>query len=196
MLCKLLRLELTSLFSELGGGDIRSSLRTGSLITSVSSLEIQVALSPEDLANGVRVCEYDEEEEAQRLEWAGVGYVNSSGLTRNSAWRDAFRLSEMPCRPVFATPNSGGWSCWLLSRGLGLSQCSSIPESHPTVQALLRTWSRFFLGEGEVFLQIYNGDGGLFVERALQLLSCREWLSRIRVIGINPSLLECNDDSS
>ena len=170
-----------------GEGDTRSSLRTVSSTTSVSSLEMQVALSSEDLANGVRVCEYDEEEEAPRLEWAGVGYVNSSGLTRNSAWRDAFRLSEMLCQPVFATPNSGGWSCWLLSRGLGLSQCSSIPESHPTVQALLRTWSRFFQGEGEVFLQIYNGDGGLFVERALQLLSCREWLSRIRVVGLDPS---------
>ena len=172
-----------------GEGDTRSSLRTVSSTTSVSSLEMQVALSSEDLANGVRVCEYDdeEEEEAPRLEWAGVGYVNSSGLTRNSAWRDAFRLSEMLCQPVFATPNSGGWSCWLLSRGLGLSQCSSIPESHPTVQALLRTWSRFFQGAGEVFLQIYNGDGGLFVERALQLLSCREWLGRIRVVGIDPS---------
>ena len=52
-----------------GEGDTRSSLRTVSSTTSVSSLEMQVALSSEDLANGVRVCEYDdeEEEEAPRL---------------------------------------------------------------------------------------------------------------------------------
>ena len=162
----------------IGGGGQSSSLESLSIASS----------SDDDRVCGVRVCDFSDEDDEDLQSAVEVAYVNSSGLTNRSVWGDSIRLSEILCRPVTAIPNSGGRACWLLSRGLGLSQCSSIPENHPTVRALLRAWSRFFQRSGSgSFLQIYNGDGGLFVERALQLLSCREWLGRIRVVGIDPS---------
>ena len=162
----------------IGGGGQSSSLESLSIASS----------SDDDRVCGVRVCDFSDEDDEDLQSAVEVAYVNSSGLTNRSVWGDSIRLSEILCRPVTAIPNSGGRACWLLSRGLGLSQCSSIPENHPTVRALLRAWSRFFQRSGSgSFLQIYNGDGGLFVERALQLLSCREWLSRIRVVGLDPS---------
>lgn len=162
----------------IGGGGQSSSLESLSMASS----------SDDDRVCGVRVCDFSDEDDEDLQSAVEVAYVNSSGLTNRSVWGDSIRLSEILCRPVTAIPNSGGRACWLLSRGLGLSQCSSIPESHPTVRALLRAWSRFFQrSESGSFLQLYNGDGGLFVERAFQLLSCREWLSRIRVVGLDPS---------
>ena len=162
----------------IGGGGQSSSLESLSMASS----------SDDDRVCGVRVCDFSDEDDEDLQSAVEVAYVNSSGLTNRSVWGDSIRLSEILCRPVTAIPNSGGRACWLLSRGLGLSQCSSIPENHPTVRALLRAWSRFFQRSGSgSFLQLYNGDGGLFVERALQLLSCREWLSRIRVVGLDPS---------
>ncbi|WP_080125487.1 DUF687 family protein [Chlamydia suis] len=162
----------------IGGGGQSSSLESLSIASS----------SDDDRVCGVRVCDFSDEDDEDLQSAVEVAYVNSSGLTNRSVWGDSIRLSEILCRPVTAIPNSGGRACWLLSRGLGLSQCSSIPESHPTVRALLRAWSRFFQrSESGSFLQLYNGDGGLFVERALQLLSCQEWLSRIRVVGLDPS---------
>lgn len=163
----------------IGGGGQSSSLESLSIASS----------SDDDRVCGVRVCDFSDEDDEDLQSAVEVAYVNSSGLTNRSVWGDSIRLSEILCRPVTAIPNSGGRACWLLSRGLGLSQCSSIPESHPTVRALLRAWSRFFQrSESGSFLQLfYNGDGGLFVERAFQLLSCREWLSRIRVVGLDPS---------
>ncbi len=162
----------------IGGGGQSSSLESLSIASS----------SDDDRVCGVRVCDFSDEDDEDLQSAVEVAYVNSSGLTNRSVWGDSIRLSEILCRPVTAIPNSGGRACWLLSRGLGLSQCSSIPENHPTVRALLRAWSRFFQRSGSgSFLQLYNGDGGLFVERALQLLSCREWLCRIRVVGLDPS---------
>ncbi|WP_080126616.1 DUF687 family protein [Chlamydia suis] len=162
----------------IGGGGQSSSLESLSMASS----------SDDDRVCGVRVCDFSDEDDEDLQSAVEVAYVNSSGLTNRSVWGDSIRLSEILCRPVTAIPNSGGRACWLLSRGLGLSQCSSIPESHPTVRALLRAWSRFFQrSESGSFLQLYSGDGGLFVERAFQLLSCREWLSRIRVVGLDPS---------
>ena len=162
----------------IGGGGQSSSLESLSMAAS----------SDDDRVCGVRVCDFSDEDDEDLQSAVEVAYVNSSGLTNRSVWGDSIRLSEILCRPVTAIPNSGGRACWLLSRGLGLSQCSSIPENHPTVRALLRAWSRFFQrSESGSFLQLYNGDGGLFVERAFQLLSCREWLSRIRVVGLDPS---------
>lgn len=162
----------------IGGGGQSSSLESLSMASS----------SEDDRVCGVRVCDFSDEDDEDLQSAVEVAYVNSSGLTNRSVWGDSIRLSEILCRPVTAIPNSGGRACWLLSRGLGLSQCSSIPESHPTVRALLRAWSRFFQrSESGSFLQLYSGDGGLFVERAFQLLSCREWLSRIRVVGLDPS---------
>ncbi|WP_080128987.1 DUF687 family protein [Chlamydia suis] len=162
----------------IGGGGQSSSLESLSMASS----------SDDDRVCGVRVCDFSDEDDEDLQSAVEVAYVNSSGLTNRSVWGDSIRLSEILCRPVTAIPNSGGRACWLLSRGLGLSQCSSIPENHPTVRALLRAWSRFFQrSESGSFLQLYNGDGGLFVERAFQLLSCREWLSRIRVVGLDPS---------
>ena len=162
----------------IGGGGQSSSLESLSMASS----------SDDDRVCGVRVCDFSDEDDEDLQSAVEVAYVNSSGLTNRSVWGDSIRLSEILCRPVTAIPNSGGRACWLLSRGLGLSQCSSIPENHPTVRALLRAWSRFFQrSESGSFLQLYSGDGGLFVERALQLLSCREWLSRIRVVGLDPS---------
>lgn len=162
----------------IGGGGQSSSLESLSIASS----------SDDDRVCGVRVCDFSDEDDEDLQSAVEVAYVNSSGLTNRSVWGDSIRLSEILCRPVTAIPNSGGRACWLLSRGLGLSQCSSIPENHPTVRALLRAWSRFFQRSGSgSFLQLYNGDGGLFVERAFQLLSCREWLSRIRVVGLDPS---------
>ena len=162
----------------IGGGGQSSSLESLSIASS----------SDDDRVCGVRVCDFSDEDDEDLQSAVEVAYVNSSGLTNRSVWGDSIRLSEILCRPVTAIPNSGGRACWLLSRGLGLSQCSSIPENHPTVRALLRAWSRFFQRSGSgSFLQLYSGNGGLFVERALQLLSCREWLSRIRVVGLDPS---------
>ena len=162
----------------IGGGGQSSSLESLSMAAS----------SDDDRVCGVRVCDFSDEDDEDLQSAVEVAYVNSSGLTNRSVWGDSIRLSEILCRPVTAIPNSGGRACWLLSRGLGLSQCSSIPENHPTVRALLRAWSRFFQRSGSgSFLQLYSGNGGLFVERALQLLSCREWLSRIRVVGLDPS---------
>lgn len=162
----------------IGGGGQSSSLESLSMASS----------SDDDRVCGVRVCDFSDEDDEDLQSAVEVAYVNSSGLTNRSVWGDSIRLSEILCRPVTAIPNSGGRACWLLSRGLGLSQCSSIPENHPTVRALLRAWSRFFQRSGSgSFLQLYSGDGGLFVERAFQLLSCREWLSRIRVVGLDPS---------
>ena len=162
----------------IGGGGQSSSLESLSIASS----------SDDDRVCGVRVCDFSDEDDEDLQSAVEVAYVNSSGLTNRSVWGDSIRLSEILCRPVTAIPNSGGRACWPLSRGLGLSQCSSIPENHPTVRALLRAWSRFFQRSGSgSFLQLYSGNGGLFVERALQLLSCREWLSRIRVVGLDPS---------
>ena len=162
----------------IGGGGQSSSLESLSIASS----------SDDDRVCGVRVCDFSDEDDEDLQSAVEVAYVNSSGLTNRSVWGDSIRLSEILCRPVTAIPNSGGRACWLLSRGLGLSQCSSIPENHPTVRALLRAWSRFFQRSGSgSFLQIYNGDGGLFVERALQLLSCQDWIDRIRVVGLDPS---------
>ena len=162
----------------IGGGGQSSSLESLSIASS----------SDDDRVCGVRVCDFSDEDDEDLQSAVEVAYVNSSGLTNRSVWGDSIRLSEILCRPVTAIPNSGGRACWLLSRGIGLSQCSSIPENHPTVRALLRAWSRFFQRSGSgSFLQLYSGNGGLFVERALQLLSCREWLSRIRVVGLDPS---------
>ncbi|WP_080127111.1 DUF687 family protein [Chlamydia suis] len=162
----------------IGGGEQSSSLESLSIASN----------SDDDRVCGVRVCDFSDEDDEDLQSAVEVAYVNSSGLTNRSVWGDSIRLSEILCRPVTAIPNSGGRACWLLSRGLGLSQCSSIPENHPTVRALLRAWSRFFQRSGSgSFLQLYSGNGGLFVERALQLLSCREWLSRIRVVGLDPS---------
>ncbi|ESN89496.1 hypothetical protein Q499_0353 [Chlamydia suis MD56] len=162
----------------IGGGGQSSSLESLSIASS----------SDDDRVCGVRVCDFSDEDDEDLQSAVEVAYVNSSGLTNRSVWGDSIRLSEILCRPVTAIPNSGGRACWLLSRGLGLSQCSSIPESHPTVRALLRAWSRFFQRSGSgSFLQLYNGDGGLFVERALQLLSCQDWIARIRVVGLDPS---------
>ena len=162
----------------IGGGGQSSSLESLSIASS----------SDDDRVCGVRVCDFSDEDDEDLQSAVEVAYVNSSGLTNRSVWGDSIRLSEILCQPVTAIPNSGGRACWLLSRGLGLSQCSSIPENHPTVRALLRAWSRFFQRSGSgSFLQLYSGNGGLFVERALQLLSCREWLSRIRVVGLDPS---------
>ncbi len=162
----------------IGGGGQSSSLESLSIASS----------SDDDRVCGVRVCDFSDEDDEDLQSAVEVAYVNSSGLTNRSVWGDSIRLSEILCRPVTAIPNSGGRACWLLSRGLGLSQCSLIPESHPTVRALLRAWSRFFQrSESGSFLQLYNGDGGLFVERALQLLSCQDWIARIRVVGLDPS---------
>ena len=162
----------------IGGGGQSSSLESLSIASS----------SDDDRVCGVRVCDFSDEDDEDLQSAVEVAYVNSSGLTNRSVWGDSIRLSEILCRPVTAIPNSGGRACWLLSRGLGLSQCSSIPENHPTVRALLRAWSRFFQRSGSgSFLQIYNGDGGLFVERALQLIPCQEWIARIRVVGLDPS---------
>lgn len=162
----------------IGGGGQSSSLESLSIASS----------SDDDRVCGVRVCDFSDEDDEDLQSAVEVAYVNSSGLTNRSVWGDSIRLSEILCRPVTAIPNSGGRACWLLSRGLGLSQCSSIPESHPTVRALLRAWSRFFQrSESGSFLQLYNGDGGLFVERALQLIPCQEWIARIRVVGLDPS---------
>ncbi|WP_080132989.1 DUF687 family protein [Chlamydia suis] len=162
----------------IGGGGQSSSLESLSIASS----------SEDDRVCGVRVCDFSDEDDEDLQSAVEVAYVNSSGLTNRSVWGDSIRLSEILCRPVTAIPNSGGRACWLLSRGLGLSQCSSIPENHPTVRALLRAWSRFFQRSGSgSFLQIYNGDGGLFVDRALQLLSCQDWIDRIRVVGLDPS---------
>ncbi|WP_080125152.1 DUF687 family protein [Chlamydia suis] len=157
--------------------------------SSLESLSI-ASSSDDDRVCGVRVCDFSDEddEDLRSASVVEVAYVNSSGLTNRSVWGDSIRLSEILCRPVTAIPNSGGRACWLLSRGLGLSQCSSIPENNPTVRALLRAWSRFFQrSESGNFLQLYNGDGGLFVERALQLIPCQDWIARIRVVGLNPS---------
>ena len=138
----------------IGGGGQSSSLESLSIASS----------SDDDRVCGVRVCDFSDEDDEDLQSAVEVAYVNSSGLTNRSVWGDSIRLSEILCRPVTAIPNSGGRACWLLSRGLGLSQCSSIPENHPTVRALLRAWSRFFQRSGSgSFLQIYNGDGGLFV---------------------------------
>ena len=162
----------------IGGGGQSSSLESLSIASS----------SDDDRVCGVRVCDFSDEDDEDLQSAVEVAYVNSSGLTNRSVWGDSIRLSEILCRPVTAIPNSGGRACWLLSRGLGLSQCSSIPENHPTVRALLRAWSRFFQRSGSgSFLQLYNGDGGLFVERALQLIPCQEWIARIRVVGLDPS---------
>lgn len=162
----------------IGGGGQSSSLESLSMASS----------SDDDRVCGVRVCDFSDEDDEDLQSAVEVAYVNSSGLTNRSVWGDSIRLSEILCRPVTAIPNSGGRACWLLSRGLGLSQCSSIPESHPTVRALLRAWSRFFQrSESGSFLQLYNGDGGLFVERALQLIPCQDWIARIRVVGLDPS---------
>lgn len=162
----------------IGGGGQSSSLESLSIASS----------SDDDRVCGVRVCDFSDEDDEDLQSAVEVAYVNSSGLTNRSVWGDSIRLSEILCRPVTAIPNSGGRACWLLSRGLGLSQCSSIPENHPTVRALLRAWSRFFQrSESGSFLQLYNGDGGLFVERAFQLLSCQDWIARIRVVGLDPS---------
>lgn len=162
----------------IGGGGLSSSLESLSIASS----------SDDDRVCGVRVCDFSDEDDEDLQSAVEVAYVNSSGLTNRSVWGDSIRLSEILCRPVTAIPNSGGRACWLLSRGLGLSQCSSIPENHPTVRALLRAWSRFFQRSGSgSFLQIYNGDGGLFVERALQLIPCQDWCDRIRVVGLDPS---------
>lgn len=162
----------------IGGGGQSSSLESLSMASS----------SDDDRVCGVRVCDFSDEDDEDLQSAVEVAYVNSSGLTNRSVWGDSIRLSEILCRPVTAIPNSGGRACWLLSRGLGLSQCSSIPESHPTVRALLRAWSRFFQrSESGSFLQLYSGDGGLFVERAFQLLSCQDWIARIRVVGLDPS---------
>ncbi|WP_080126022.1 DUF687 family protein [Chlamydia suis] len=162
----------------IGGGGQSSSLESLSMASS----------SDDDRVCGVRVCDFSDEDDEDLQSAVEVAYVNSSGLTNRSVWGDSIRLSEILCRPVTAIPNSGGRACWLLSRGLGLSQCSSIPENHPTVRALLRAWSRFFQRSGSgSFLQLYNGDGGLFVERALQLIPCQDWIARIRVVGLDPS---------
>ena len=142
----------------------------------------------EDVRAGVRICDFDDDEDSNQIPCVEVGYVNASGLSPRSVWGESLQLSEMLHRPVVAIPNAGGRACSMLARGLGLSNCCQISANHSTVRALLRTWYKFFLQEeAKVFLQIYYGDGGLFVERALQLFSWSPHCLRIRVVGINPS---------
>ncbi|ATW16065.1 hypothetical protein BKB91_01755 [Chlamydia trachomatis] len=145
----------------------------------------------------MRVCDFsDDDDDDNRIPFVEVGYVNASGLTHRSVWGESFQLSELFHQPVTAIPNAGGMACNLLARGLGVAGCFPISAHHPTVQALLRAWDRFFsrVSDGR-FLQIYYGDGGLFVERALQLISCPLQRARIRVVGINPSFFVTVSDN-
>lgn len=184
----------TGILSTTSSSSVQSTAeRVDSVISDVGSSSTSESLSidlgvNEEVLCGVRVCNFSEEEENSLQTSCEIGYVNSSGLANCGVWSDGIRLSEMLQQPVTAIPNAGGLACALLTRGMGLSCCSSISQYHPTVRSLLGTWSRFFqrCASGS-FLLIYNGDGGLFVERALQLIQCQEWLSRIRVVGINPS---------
>ncbi|AEJ77365.1 hypothetical protein CBP49_03120 [Chlamydia trachomatis] len=159
-----------------------------------------IDLSLDSAANrrsGVRVCDFsDDDDDDNRIPFVEVGYVNASGLTHRSVWGESFQLSELFHQPVTAIPNAGGMACNLLARGLGVAGCFPISAHHPTVQALLRAWDRFFsrVSDGR-FLQIYYGDGGLFVERALQLISCPLQRARIRVVGINPSFFVTVSDN-
>lgn len=159
-----------------------------------------IDLSLDSAANrrsGVRVCDFsDDDDDDNRILFVEVGYVNASGLTHRSVWGESFQLSELFHQPVTAIPNAGGMACNLLARGLGVAGCFPISAHHPTVQALLRAWDRFFsrVSDGR-FLQIYYGDGGLFVERALQLISCPLQRARIRVVGINPSFFVTVSDN-
>ncbi|ROT56936.1 hypothetical protein DU08_0338 [Chlamydia trachomatis] len=145
----------------------------------------------------MRVCDFsDDDDDDNRIPFVEVGYVNASGLTHRSVWGESFQLSELFHQPVTAIPNAGGMACNLLARGLGVAGCFPISAHHPKVQALLRAWDRFFsrVSDGW-FLQIYYGDGGLFVERALQLISCPLQRARIRVVGINPSFFVTVSDN-
>ncbi|WP_414038793.1 DUF687 family protein [Chlamydia trachomatis] len=171
----------------IGGGD-----------SSPSSDLIDLSLdSAANRRSGVRVCDFsDDDDDDNRIPFVEVGYVNASGLTHRSVWGESFQLSELFHQPVTAIPNAGGMACNLLARGLGVAGCFPISAHHPTVQALLRAWDRFFsrVSDGR-FLQIYYGDGGLFVERALQLISCPLQRARIRVVGINPSFFVTVSDN-
>ncbi|WP_080475493.1 DUF687 family protein [Chlamydia trachomatis] len=159
-----------------------------------------IDLSLDSAANrrsGVRVCDFsDDDDDDNRIPFVEVGYVNASGSTHRSVWGESFQLSELFHQPVTAIPNAGGMACNLLARGLGVAGCFPISAHHPKVQALLRAWDRFFsrVSDGW-FLQIYYGDGGLFVERALQLISCPLQRARIRVVGINPSFFVTVSDN-
>lgn len=98
----------------------------------------------------------------------GIGYISSSGTAYTEALEDAFYLSRVLGGPLV----------------IGIINPSNDDSPSSTVARMLAaTWSRFFsthpLSE---YLQYYHGDGGKYVERALEF---SEHKANIFTVGIN-----------
>ncbi|WP_213357552.1 DUF687 family protein [Chlamydiifrater phoenicopteri] len=157
--------------------------------TSYSPISEQPPQS-EELIQGIRVCTGSTENNGELQDLLGssfgevcIVYVNDSGTPAFEALSAGCVLSEC-CggHPVNTVLNEGvGFSC---SRPLHRLRC---PRYHPQVLALHALWMRFLETHPEgIILQIFDGDGGAFVEAALEWLSL-ELRARVHVLGLNPA---------